>query len=106
LQRNVELSSQTWGSGHAPRLRMLECLCQRKPFRDVPWDDNVQDEELVLDESPSPGEPLFILEDERFRLFQPTTRRDLLSQQLYRSSYGSFLDRMNEAFPTDEEIHS
>ena len=74
-----------------------------EPFHDVPWDDNTPDYELNLDEPWSQSEPLAILEDDRFRLFHPATRHDLLSEQVYRPSYGKFLDRMGGALPKNEE---
>jgi len=86
----------------SPGLRGVEALAgvplPAEPFRDVPWDDDVKDEELTLDETLSPRGAVAILEDDRFRLFQPSARRDLLSEQVYQSSYGGFLDRMSEAF--------
>jgi len=73
------------------------------PFRDVPWDDEVRDEDLVLDEGLSLREPVPVLDDDRFRLFQPLRRDDLLSEQVYMSSYGLFLERIGEAFSAGEE---
>jgi hypothetical protein len=84
----------------------LEVLLPAEPFRNVPWDDDVKDEDLLLEEGFGPRPPLAILEDERFRLFQPANRRYLLSEQVYRLSHGMFLDRINEAFPTSEEARS
>ena len=60
----------------------------------------------MLDQEPGPREPLCILEDERFCFFHPAARHDLLSKQVYRASFGMFLDRMSEALPTDEETQS
>jgi len=74
-----------------------------EPFKDVPWDDDISDTALMLDEETEPRQPLAIFEDERFRLFQPTTRGDLLTEGLYRSSYGMFLDRISEVFQTKPE---
>jgi hypothetical protein len=69
-----------------------------EPFGDVPWNDEVPDEELHLDEPVGPRPTIAILDDERFRLFDPTRRRDLLSSDVYRSSFGQFLDRIAEVF--------
>ncbi len=78
------------------------------PFKDVPWmeDAEISDAELHLDESQRSPEPLAILDDDRFRHFEPSTRQDLLAEQVYRSSYGTFLDRLNEAFPEKVEENS
>lgn len=70
-----------------------------RPFHDVPWDDDVSDEDLVVEEGPIPREPVPIFEDDRFRLFQPMKRHDLLSEPVYRFSYGEFLARIDQAFP-------
>lgn len=69
-----------------------------EPFGDVPWNDDVQDEELHLDEPIGPRPTIAVLDDERFRLFDPTRRRDLLLSDVYRSSFGQFLDRIAEVF--------
>lgn len=75
------------------------------PFKDVPWRDDteVSDSELLLDEQQRLPEISVILEDERFRHFEPIRRRDLLAEQIYRSSYGTFLDKMSEAFITEPD---
>ncbi len=78
------------------------------PFKDVPWmeDAEISDAELHLDEPQRSPEPLAILDDDRFRHFEPSKRQDLLAEQVYRSSYGTFLDRLNEAFPEKVEENS
>ena len=76
------------------------------PFKDVPWDEDAPDEELDLQEPSEPRDPVAILEDERFRLFQPTRQHDLLSESLYESSFGMFLDRIRDAFGVDQEVTS
>ncbi len=69
------------------------------PFANVPWkDDDAFDEDLSLDESREIRDPIAILDDERYRLFEPTRQHDLLSKGVYRSSFGLFLDRINEVF--------
>jgi MinD-like ATPase involved in chromosome partitioning or flagellar assembly len=70
------------------------------PFKDVPWDDddNIDDDELPLDQDISPPGPVAILDDERFRIFDPMQRRDLLLRDVYTSSFGSFLNRVDETF--------
>jgi hypothetical protein len=70
------------------------------PFSDVPWDDDARDEDVLADVS-SPRDPLAILDDIRYRQFEPMRRRDLLSQEIYRSSFGMFVDRVNETFTID-----
>jgi CobQ/CobB/MinD/ParA nucleotide binding domain len=95
------------GLGFRPRTNTVEVPLPAEPFGDVPWDDDVQDEDLMLDPEAGPREPLCILEDERFRFFNPASRQDLLSKQLYGASFGMFLDRISEALSiSDEEIQS
>jgi hypothetical protein len=74
-----------------------------EPFHDVPWDDDTRDEDFALDEGSDLNEPLVIFEDDRFRLFNPAAQHDLLSVQVYRSSYGRFVDAMADALPANEE---
>jgi MinD-like ATPase involved in chromosome partitioning or flagellar assembly len=68
------------------------------PFKDVPWDDDdaIDDDDLNIEDDDLP-EIIAILDDERFKLFEPAQRRDLLSERVYRSSFGDFLDRINES---------
>jgi CobQ/CobB/MinD/ParA nucleotide binding domain len=74
-----------------------------EPFNDVPWDSETRDEDLPRDADFEPSEPLAILEDNRFRLFDPAIRQDLLSEQVHRSSFGRFLDTISNALPADGE---
>jgi len=73
------------------------------PFGNVPWDDNVSDDELELDAERETRGPVSILDDERFRLFDPNRRSDLLLENVYKSTFGSLLERMNDAFLAEEE---
>ena len=76
------------------------------PFSDVPWDDSVSDSELGFDYTLDVNDPIAILSDERFHLFEPTHRRDLLTEEIYRGSFGPLLNRMNEIFASgNEERH-
>lgn len=68
------------------------------PFGNVPWDDSIRDEDLDLATAREFNEPVPILDDERFRLFDPGRRSDILSKRVYQSSFGALLDKMNEAF--------
>lgn len=75
------------------------------PFGDVPWDDNdqISDDELVPLENQSSSEPLAILDDDRYKHFAPLGRNDLLQAEVYRSSFGPFLDRINAEFEQHKE---
>ncbi len=73
-----------------------------EPFHNVPWDDEAKDEDVLDSEKPDYSEAVAILYDGRFEQFDPIKRRDLMSEELYRSSFGAFLDRINQSFPPDE----
>lgn len=69
-----------------------------EPFNDVPWDDNEpSDEELGADFVSKSHDPVAILHDARFELFDPKSQRDLLSAEIYNTSYGHFLMRIDAA---------
>lgn len=68
-----------------------------EPFRNVPWADEAEDVDLSVESDLQ--EPIAILDDERFRLFEPIQRSDLLSERVYQASFGELLDRMGKAFP-------
>lgn len=70
-----------------------------EPFRDVPWDDELSDEEVLPVEMSVFRQPVAVLNDDLFRQFDPKRRRDLLSETVYRAAYGKFLERLNESFP-------
>jgi len=74
-----------------------------EPFNNVPWDDEVRDEDVLGNDKSDYPEPVAILDDGRFRQFDPVKHRDLITEELYRSSFGQFLDRINQSFPPDEE---
>ena len=74
-----------------------------EPFHDVPWDEDVRDEDLDLDDGSDMRDALAIFEDDRYRLFHPGVKHDLLSEAIYRSSFGMFLDRIDEGWPEDGE---
>jgi MinD-like ATPase involved in chromosome partitioning or flagellar assembly len=72
------------------------------PFGNVPWDDSVRDEDLDFAVERELNEPVPILDDERFRLFDPSRRSDILSEKVYQSSFRALLVKMNEAFPDEK----
>ena len=72
------------------------------PFNDVPWDDDVSDEDVLPTEW-SLREPLAVLYDTQFQRFDPLRRRDLLSDSIYRTTFGDLLDRIDDIMkPTKE----
>lgn len=68
-----------------------------EPFENVPWKDDDEDDDLELNGTSGLQDTIAVLDDERFRLFQPLERRDLLASEVYRSSFGQLLDRIENA---------
>lgn len=68
------------------------------PFNNVPWDENAgSDEELGINIESMSRNPVAIFDDDRFKLFNPRYRRELLSSEVYEASYGPFLERIDVA---------
>ena len=63
-------------------------------FRDVPWDDELPDEEVLPIER-FMREPLAVLDDPRFQRFDPLRRRDLLSEAVYQVTFASLLHHVD-----------
>lgn len=76
-----------------------EPLPAAEPFADVPWDDDQRDEDVLPLELRVFREPTVILNNEQYMQFDPMKTRRLLLEEVYRPSYGMFLDRLNESFP-------
>ena len=72
------------------------------PFNNVPWDDDIADEVVLPPEWPI-SEPLAVLYDAQFQRFDPLRRRDLLSDSVYRTTFGNLLNRVNEIITPTEE---
>ncbi|WP_081073006.1 ParA family protein [Burkholderia stagnalis] len=66
-----------------------------EPFSDVPWDDEISDKDLGLEDEVKESDPLVIFHDERFMYFDPDRRRQLLDDEIYSSAYGEFLDEID-----------
>ncbi|ADO75861.1 ParA family protein [Stigmatella aurantiaca] len=84
------------GLGPRPSRATREAPFPAGPFHDVPWDEDVPDEE-VLPEEWGPRNPLAVLDDARFQRFNPHLRRDLLSEAVYQTAYGALLNRIENA---------
>ena len=68
-------------------------------FRDIDWDDTAPDAAVLPDEDWQPRTPLAVVDDPRFRGFDPHARRDLLAESVYRSAFGQLLDQVHDALP-------
>ncbi len=84
-----ELSGLLQNPARQPTLVTLPA----EPFHNVPWEDDLQLGEIQLDEPIGPRSTIAVLDDERFRLFDPRRRSDLLSTEVYRSSYGALIEK-------------
>lgn len=76
---------------------------QISSFSNIPWDDEVPDAEVLPNEDSRIQGPFAILDDPRFRGFDPLLKRDLLSEQIYQSTFGQILEQIYNCFPADEE---
>ncbi|WP_437751326.1 KGGVGR-motif variant AAA ATPase [Sorangium sp. So ce1389] len=72
------------------------------PFKDVPWDDSLSDEEVLPPEG-SLREPLSVLYDAQFQRFDPLRQRDLLSEGIYRATFGDVLERVDTILKSAEK---
>ena len=63
-----------------------------EPFGDVPWDDEVPDEQVFSDQDSPLGLPVPVLDDQNYRGFDPFSRHDLLSEKVYATAFGSLLE--------------
>jgi hypothetical protein len=78
--------------------RAVEPLPAAGSFSNVPWDDDQSDEDVLPKELRVFREPVAILNNEQYMQFDPRQKRTLLSSEVYRSSYGKFLNRVDESF--------
>ncbi len=71
-------------------------------FGDIPWDDESPDDEVIPNDEWGLRDPLAVLDDARFRGFDPKVRPDLLDARLYRSSFEPLLEQVRNCFASDE----
>lgn len=74
-----------------------------EPFSDVPWDDEAPDESVLPEEDWGLRDPVAVVDDPRFRGFDPLARRDLLAEQVYESSFGTLLTVIRNCLPHELE---
>lgn len=72
-------------------------------FSNVPWDDDISDEEVEKEVERRGIEACYVLEDERFKLFDPNLHRHLLSHATYGKAYGSLIKRIAAALLLDSD---
>ena len=76
---------------------------QISSFSDITWDDETSDEEVLPNDDWRIRGPVAVLDDPRFRGFDPLLKRDLLSEQIYQSSFGQLLEQIYNCFPPEAE---
>jgi MinD-like ATPase involved in chromosome partitioning or flagellar assembly len=67
-----------------------------EPFRNVPWDDDLLEDDFNTEGESELRGPLVILDDERFKHYSPALRSDLMLPRIYLSTFGPLLDRIDE----------
>jgi cellulose biosynthesis protein BcsQ len=72
----------------------LQTSSSTDSFANIPWNDDIPDEEVLPADDFRIRGPVAVLDDPRFRGFDPLIRRDLLSEQLYQSSFGPLLEQV------------
>jgi len=65
-------------------------------FHDPEWDEG-QPDEAVLPQESSLHQPIAVLDDDRYQRFDPLARRDLVAKELYQSTFGALLERVETA---------
>ena len=76
------------GSGFPPLAAPTEVPVPAGSLQDIPWDDE-QPDEAVLPAGPAFQSPLAVLLDSRYQGFNPLRKADLLSEAVYRTTFGS-----------------
>lgn len=67
-----------------------------EPFRNVPWNDDLVEDDFNIESEGEPRIPLVILDDERFKHYSPAFRSDLMLPRIYLSTFGPLLERIDE----------
>ncbi|NBA98627.1 KGGVGR-motif variant AAA ATPase [Pseudomonas sp. R5(2019)] len=68
-------------------------------FDDLEWNDDLPDQAVLPAEEPTYLEPIAVLDDSRYKSFNPQARRDLIEKSLYSSSYQPLLDKVIASLP-------
>ena len=97
---------QTMVSDHGP-LAMARAAPREVPipedFQNIPWNEQVPDEDVLPPEW-SLLNPIAVLRDERFERFDPFHRRDLLAEEVYQSTFGALLKRIEGTISPKGEV--
>lgn len=80
-----------------------ESLSQEIGFVDIEWNDDASDEDVLPKESHQYLEPLAILDDQKFKGFNPQEHADLLESGVYIAAYEQLLEKVLAAIPASSE---
>lgn len=83
--------------------RQARPVAPEEAFDAFDWNDELPDEDVLPKEDREFSQPIAILDDPRFRGFDPIQTPDLLSEQTYRSSFELLLQNVLTGFRQDEK---
>jgi hypothetical protein len=89
------------GLAQVPLTTGREIPLPAEPLKDVPWSD---DDALVdADDRWSPQRPLVVLDDSRFRSFDPLSRAEQLDERACQATFGELFTWLDEAIVHDKK---
>jgi len=77
-----------------------------EPFGDVPWNDAIPDDQVFADEDKALLAAVHVLDDQKYRGFNPFTQRDLLAERIYSATFGSLLELIQASLSADTDSSS
>ncbi|KTB67999.1 AAA family ATPase [Pseudomonas allii] len=89
----------TIGLGPHQKSPINEINHEISDFDQLEWDDEISDADVLPAEDPNYFTPLAIIDDSRYKSFNPLIKRDLIENSIYSSSYQELLDKINNSIP-------
>jgi MinD-like ATPase involved in chromosome partitioning or flagellar assembly len=83
------------GLGPKQKIDQFDSTVEITDFSELEWDDDISDAEVLPDEDPSYFTPIAIIDDPRYKSFNPQIKRDLIENSIYSSSYQEIIDKIN-----------
>lgn len=90
------------GLGPQAAASEVEVLPTNNAFN-VTWDDDIKDEEVLPSEELLYLESIAIIDDARYKSFNPLVKRDLIENGIYSSSFRQILDKINSSLPANQD---
>ncbi|WP_081001292.1 MinD/ParA family ATP-binding protein [Pseudomonas chlororaphis] len=72
-------------------------------FNELEWNDDISDADVLPLDEPFYLTPIAIIDDPRYKSFNPQLKRDLIENSIYSSSYQEILDKINSSLPQQLE---